>query len=545
MSNQEDSSDIDALIKQLKYSSIPLQRERAAYILSNYRHSKVLEALLNSQLNDLNPKVRDAASRALASLITSEETEGELIEEISSETVDYATKIDNQLFNLTKEFEIIRKGMRKIKFNWKDSVELKQLFTAVERDRFLPKQPNVKSLINSILLLPIDDPDMGRDVAIAMVEILRMSSEESERLNAIGCLNNIITNIDKYTPYFGIAEAYIMIFKASEDFEMRIPAFKSLEEIIIRKRTLARLNQYTNDIVKLLKFSYDQKIRETAVKAYPDLIMTREEKVPYLIDLIIGIVRATYEDKLREMGLKALKSIINKNYLNEENVQSIIKILKSHHKKNVRLRAIELFTQIINQAPVDIYNSASSVLMNIVLKTKEENICYTALQNLEKYSFMNLDTDLTNIILRAVVGEITLKSYHPFVAFRAYNIIESVILNNPESFSIDFASTFIECLKLHKDIGVTEQVLLTFSELIVTRKLIPSDVKQFIKTLLYLSADPEILEGVVSIFKELMIADENVLAEKVINKLMEIVSKTLVKDDIFLLLTELDVHDFV
>ena len=454
MSNQEDSSDIDALIKQLKYSSIPLQRERAAYILSNYRHSKVLEALLNSQLNDLNPKVRDAASRALASLITSEETEGELIEEISSETVDYATKIDNQLFNLTKEFEIIRKGMRKIKFNWKDSVELKQLFTAVERDRFLPKQPNVKSLINSILLLPIDDPDMGRDVAIAMVEILRMSSEESERLNAIGCLNNIITNIDKYTPYFGIAEAYIMIFKASEDFEMRIPAFKSLEEIIIRKRTLARLNQYTNDIVKLLKFSYDQKIRETAVKAYPDLIMTREEKVPYLIDLIIGIVRATYEDKLREMGLKALKSIINKNYLNEENVQSIIKILKSHHKKNVRLRAIELFTQIINQAPVDIYNSASSVLMNIVLKTKEENICYTALQNLEKYSFMNLDTDLTNIILRAV-GEITLKSYHPFVAFRAYNIIESVILNNPESFSIDFASTFIECLKLHKDIGVT------------------------------------------------------------------------------------------
>jgi hypothetical protein len=544
MSDQEDSSDVDALIKQLKYSSIPLQRERAAYILSNYRHSKVLEALLNSQLNDLNPKVRDAASRALASLITSEETEGEIIDDISGETVDYETKIDNQLFNLTKEFEIIRKGMKKIKFNWKDSVELKQLFTAVERDRFLQKQPNVKGLINSILLLPIEDPDMGRDVAIAMVEILRMSSEESERLNAIGCLNNIITNIDKYTPYFGIAEAYIMIFKASEDFEIRIPAFKSLEEIVIRKRTLARLNQYTNDIVKLLKFSYDQKIRETALKAYPDLVMTREDKIPYLIDLIIGIVRATYEDKLRDMGLKALESIISKNYLNEENVQRIIKILKSHHTKNVRTRAIELFTQIINQAPPDIFNTASSVLMSVVFNTKEENICYTALQNIEKYSFMNLDSDLTNIILRTV-DEITLKSYHPFVAFRAYNIIESVILNTPEYFSIDFASIFIECLKLHKDIGVTEQVLLTFSDLIVSRKLIPSDVKQFIKTLLYLSADPEILEGVVSIFKELMIADENVLPEKVINKLMEIVSKTLVKDDIFLLLTELDVHDFV
>lgn len=544
MSDSEDSSDIDALIKQLKYSSIPLQRERAAYILSNYRHSRVLEALLNSQLNDLNPKVRDAASRALATLITSEETEGEIIEGISGETVNYETKIDNQLFNLTKEFEIIRKGMRKIKFNWKDSVELKQLFKAVDRDRYLPKQPNVKGLVNSILLLPIDDPDMGRDVAIAIVEILRMSSEETERLNAIGCLNNIITNIDKYTPYFGIAEAYIMIFKASEDFEMRIIAFRSLEEIIVRKRTLARLNQFTNDIVKLLKFSYDQKIRETAIKAYPDLVLIREEKIPYLIDLIIGIVRATYEDRLREMGLKALNSIIEKSYLNEENVQRIIKILKSHHNKNVRIRAIELFTQIILQASPNIFSSAISVIMSIVLNTKEENICYTALQNVEKYSFMNLDSDLTNIILQTL-DDITLKSYHPFVAFRAYSIIESIILNNPESFSTEFASIFVECLKLHKDIGVTEQVLLTFSDLIVSRKLIPSDVKQFIKTLLYLSADPEVLEGVISIFKELMIADEQVLPEKVINKLMEIVSKTLVKEDIFLLLTELDVQDFV
>ena len=431
MSDFEDSSDVDALIKQLKYSSIPLQRERAAYILSNYRHSKVLEALLNSQLNDLNPKVRDAASRALASLITSEETEGEMIDEITGETIDYETKIDNQLFNLTKEFEIIRKGMKKVKFNWKDSIELNQLFTVVEKDRFLSKQPNVKGLINSILLLPIEDPDMGRDVAIAMSEILRMSSEESERLNAIGCLNNIITNIDKYTPYFGIAEAYIMIFKASEDYEMRISAFKSLEEIIIRKRTLARLNQYTNDIVKLLKFSYDQKIRETALKVYPELVSAREEKIPYLIDIIIGIVRATYEDRLREMGLKALKSIIDKKYLNEENVQRIIKILKSHHSKNVRIRAIELFTQIINQSPQEVFPYAVRVLIKIVLNTKEENICYTALQNIEKYSMMNLDYDLTNIILQTI-GEITLKSYHSFVAFRAYNIIESIILNNPE-----------------------------------------------------------------------------------------------------------------
>lgn len=166
MSDSEDQSNIDGLIKQLKYSSIPIQRERAAYILANIRESKVLEALLNAQLTDPNPRVRDAASQALASLITSGDfDESEIIEHIKDSRRGKSDEPDDesstpQLFNLSKEFEIIRKGMKKVKFNWKDSLELKQLFAAVEKDRYLPKQLNVRSLINSILLLPIDDSDM-------------------------------------------------------------------------------------------------------------------------------------------------------------------------------------------------------------------------------------------------------------------------------------------------------------------------------------------------------------------------------------------------
>ncbi len=548
MSESSETSEIDGLIKQLKYSSIPLQRERAAYILANFPDSNVLEALLHAQLTDPNPKVRDAASQALASLITTEEIEENLIDQFRQKDIEAETgvrhQIDNRLFNLTKDFKIIRKGMRKEKFNWKDSLELNQLFKYVERDKHLKKQPNVKSLINSILLLPIDDPDMGRDVAIGLSEILRVSVDESERLTAIGCLNNIITNIDRYTPYFGIAEAYIMIFKASDDSDMRIAAFKCLEEIIVKKRTLAKLNQYTSDIVKLLTFSYDQKIREIAIFTYPDLILLREERVPYLIDLIIGIVRATYEDRLREMGLKALEAIIIKDFLSEENVQRIVKILKSHHSKNVRTRAIELFTQIYLQAQSDVIENAISALFEIVTNTKEEDICYAAIQNIEKYSLKQYPKKLTSVYL-TTLKEITLKSHHPFLAFRAYSIIDSVILNNPEKFTKTFAKTFIECLKLHKDIGVMEQVLLAYSELTVSRNLIPSDIKQFIKTILYISKDPEILESLVNMFKELMIADERVFAEKVINTLMEIASKNLVKDDIILLLTELDVNDFI
>ena len=543
MSENDDPTDMHALIKQLKYSSIPLQRERAAYILANFRHSKALEALLNAQMQDPNPKVRDAASQALASLITSDDFDEGIVEELQTKDGDVSPSLGSDLFNLSKEFEIIRKGMKKEKLNLSETMELRQLFKAVEKDRHLKKQPNVRTLINSILLLPIDNPDMGRDVAIGIGEILRVSSDESERLTAIGCLNNIITNIDKYTPYFGIAEAYIMIFKASDDPEMRITAFKCLEELIVKKKTLAKLNQYTNDIVKLLKFSYDQKIREIALFSYPDLVLSREEKIPYLIDLIIGVVRATYEDRLREMGLKALEAIIIRDYLSDLNVQRIIKILKSHHTKNVRIRAIELFTQIIYQSIPDIAEISVVILMKIVLNTKEENICYTALQNIEKYTFMSVESDLVIRILRTL-GDITLKSYHPFLAFRAYNILESIILNSPEKFTEDFAETFIDCLKLHKDIGVIEQILLTYSALVTTRNVIPKDVKQYIKTILYVTTDPEILEGLVNIFKELMISDDRVIPEKVVNKLMEIVSKTIVKEDIFLLLTQLEIDEF-
>ncbi|MHA1668206.1 MAG: HEAT repeat domain-containing protein [Candidatus Heimdallarchaeaceae archaeon] len=540
MSDSKENSDLEALIKQLKYSSIPLKRERAAYILANFKDSKALEALLNAQLTDPNPRVRDAASQALASLITSEKIEEEFIEEFSSTKENSVSK----LFNLSKEFEIIRKGMRKVKFDWKDSLELKQLFNSLEKDRFLKKQPNVKSLINSILLLPIDDSDMGRDIAIAISEILRVSSDEIERLTAIGCLNNIVTNIEKYTPYFGIAESSIMIFKASDDPDMRIAAFKCIEEIIVKRKSLARLNQYTNDVVKLLTFSYDQKIREIALFAYPDLVLSREEPIMYLVDLIIGTVRATYEDRLREMGLKALEALIIGDSLNEDNVQRIIKILKSHHTKNVRTRAIELFTQVFLQIPKEEVEQVVSILFAIVMKTKEEDICYNSLQYLEKYIFSQMDHAQRIIILKAI-EDITLKSHHPFLAFRAYSIIESILLNAPKKFTHNFSKVFVESLKLHKDIGVMDQILLALSDLTIHRDLLPSDIKQYIKTILYLTSDPEILEGLINIFKELMLANKNVIAEKVINKLMEIVSKTVVKDDVFLQISQLDEKDFV
>ena len=547
MSSDNETSDIEGLIKQLRYSSIPLQRERAAYILANYRDSRVLEALLNAQLNDPNPRVRDASSQALASLITTEEIEEDLVEQIKSkqesEIKDIERSTGGHLFNLSKDFEIIRKGMKKVKFDWKDSLELKQLFKSVDKDRYLQKQPNVRSLINSILLLPIDDSSLGRDVAITLSEILRVSSDETERTTAIGCLNNIITNIDHYTPFFGIAEAYIMLFKASDESDMRIAACKCLEEVIIKKKSLAKLNQYTNDIVKLLTFSYDQKIREIALFAYPDLVLSQDEKIPYLIDIIIGIVRATYEDQLREMGLKAFEALLLRGFLSEENVQRIIKILKSHHKKNIRTRAIELFTQIYLQTRIEIIDTAISALFEIVINTKEEDICYTAIQNIEKYSFSKIEEDKAKIIFPTLV-DITTQANHPFLAFRAYNIVESVFLNHPIKFTKSFASTYVECLKLHKDIGVMEQILLTYSELTTSRELIPRDVKQYIKTLLYLSPDPEITESLVSVFKELMLSDKGVVAEKIINKLIDIAGKDMVKDDMFWQLTHLNVEDF-
>ncbi|MCK4896247.1 MAG: HEAT repeat domain-containing protein [Candidatus Heimdallarchaeota archaeon] len=549
MSDSEDQSNIDGLIKQLKYSSIPIQRERAAYILANIRESKVLEALLNAQLTDPNPRVRDAASQALASLITSGDfDENDIIEHIKDSRRGKSEESDDepphQLFRLTKEFEIIRKGMKKVKFNWKDSLELKQLFTAVEKDRYLPKQLNVRSLINSILLLPIDDSEMGRDVAISIFEILRVSTEEIERLTAIGCLNNIITNIEKYTPFFGIAEAYIMIFKASDDYEMRMLAFKCLEEVIVKTKTLAKLSLYTNDIVKLLTFSYDQKIREIALSSYPDLVLTPEERVPYLIDLIIGIVRATYEDRLREMGLKALEAIVIRKYLSENNVQLIVKILKSHHNKNVRVKAIESLTQITLQSQPHVVNLAIESLYNIVQNTKEEDICYSSIQIIEKFALTGLDIKAAKIVF-PFIQDVTLKSNHPFLVYRAFNIIESMLLNYPKRFTKEFASTFTECLKLHRDIGVMEQILLAYTELVTHRGLIPSDIKQYLKTILYLSSDPEILEGLINIFKELMVSDKRVVAEQIVNRLMAIISKTIIKEDIFEALTKLEIKEFI
>jgi len=53
-----------------------------------------------------------------------------------------------------------------------------------------------------------------------------------------------------------------MIFKATDESEMRITAFKCLEEIIFKRKSLAKLSQYTSDIIKLLTFSYEKQLRE-------------------------------------------------------------------------------------------------------------------------------------------------------------------------------------------------------------------------------------------------------------------------------------------
>ncbi len=542
MNESTEDSEIDGLIKQLKYSSIPLQRERAAYILANFRDSKVSEVLFSAQLNDPNPRVRDAASQALASLLTDDELDEEE-QKIDRLLLENKDKV-KQLFNITKDFEIIRKGMKKVRPSGKDSLELRQLFKAVKQDRFLQSQPNIRSVINAILLLPIEDSDLGRDVAIALTEILRATSNESLRMNAMGSLNNIITNIDKYTPLFGIAESYIMIFKATDESEMRITAFKCLEEIIFKKKSLAKLSQYTSDIIKLLTFSYEKQLREITLFAYPDLVLATKEKISYLVDIMIGIARATYEDNLREMGLKALEALLKKEKLTELNVERIIKILKSHHDKNIRTRGIELFMQLVFQFNSKTVEYPLNALFNIMMKIKQEDVCYTSLQTISNFAFKHdLSENVKTIFL--FVENIALSASHPLIVNRAFQIVNSILLNFPEKVTEDFSTNFIECLKINSDLGVIDQVITTFTKLCTVRNIIPSDLKQYIKTLIYLSNDTDILESLLSFFTESMITNEKVLAEKVINRLMEIMSLNRDKDSIFYELSNLDISEFL
>ncbi len=542
MNESTEDSEIDSLIKQLKYSSIPLQRERAAYILANFRDSKVSEVLLSAQLNDPNPRVRDAASQALASLLTDDELDEEE-QEIERLLLENKDKV-KQLFNITKDFEIIRKGMKKVRPSGKDSLELRQLFKAVKQDRFLQSQPNIQSVINAILLLPIEDSDLGRDVAIALTEILRITSNESLRMNAMGCLNNIITNIDKYTPLFGIAESYIMIFKATDESEMRITAFKCLEEIIFKRKSLAKLSQYTSDIIKLLTFSYEKQLREITLFAYPDLVLATKEKISYLVDIMIGIARATYEDNLREMGLKALEALLKKEMLTELNVERIIKILKSHHDKNIRMRGIELFMQLVFQFNSKAVEYPLNALFNIIMKIKQEDICYTSLQTISNFAFKHdISENVKTIFL--FVENIALSASHPLIVNRAFQIVNSIVLNFPEKVTEDFSTNFIECLKIHSDLGIMDQVITTFTKLCTVRNIIPSDLKQYIKTLLYLSNDTDILESLLRFFTESMITNEKILAEKVINRLMEIMSLNKDKESVFYELSNLDISEFL
>ncbi|MHA1686922.1 MAG: HEAT repeat domain-containing protein [Candidatus Heimdallarchaeaceae archaeon] len=539
--NSRRHSEIEALIKQLKYSSIPIQRERAAYLLANFRDSRVIEALLHAQLTDPNPRVRDSASQSLAALLTADSDEEEEIfnQEFRNRFKDLYSEYDKELFSFSLDVEIIRKGVKK-SINWKDSLELKQLFNAIERDRYLHKQQNIRNLINSIIMLPINNAELGRDIAIALTEILRVTSDETVRLTAIGSLNNIITSIDRYNPIFGIAEAFIMIFKASDDSDLRIASFKCLETIIQKRKSLSKLSQYIRDIVKLLTFSYEQKIREIALFAYPDLVLVYEEIIPYLVDIIIGIVRATYEDRLREMGLKALEAILVRHLLTEQNVERIVKILKSHHNKNIRIRGIELFTQITLQASDEKIESALNAITELLLNTRNDDICYTALQLVEKTTLHVLLPEYKE--MNKTITKIATTIMHPFVAIRAFHIMESLITNNLDSLTKPFLENFIECLMIHREIGVMEQILIAYIELTTKRDFIPQDVKQYLKTILYISPEAEIQEIMISFFREVLIAEPEILPEKLINKFLEITHSYHTIQDIKYMLENIDIN---
>jgi len=506
------SSEIESLIKQLRFSSLPIQRERAAYILANFPDSRVVEALLTAQLSDPNPRVRNAASQSLATILASGIDEEEF-SNIKKNTM-------KSLFDTDVDVEIIRKGMRKKKINWKDSLEITLLFKQIERDRYLKKQQNIKNIINSLIMMPINDQELGRDIAITLTEILRITSDENERLTAISSLSNIITNIQTYTPRFCIAEAFLMIFKACDDSELRIIAFKDLEEILKQRKSLAKLNQYTTDIVKLLTFSYDQKIRQVALNAYPQLVLSKETTIPYLVDIIIGTVRATYEDRLREVALKAIKAIIKADRLTEANVERIIKILKSHQSKNIRFRAIELITQASVHAADWYLDSTIEAIFKSVMNTRNGDICYNALQQIEKFAIYYPSKN-ADIVFKTIV-DIARYSSHPLIALRAFNIFESVVINNPELVSKDFVNNYVECIHIHKELSVVEQILISYSQLTIQRKILPADAKQYLKTVLYFSKDPELQELLINYFREAVLSMQDVLPEKILHKLLEI-----------------------
>ncbi len=527
MAKNDDTDDsieeVKQLIQQLKESSMPIQRERAANLLSHYRSTEVLEALLQSQLHDSNKRVREACSSSLAALLTFiDESEEEEIRKLKKELEETEgnKEIKAQLFDFSKEFEIIRKGEPRKKYDWRESYELNHLFKCIERDKFLPNQQNIKNLINSILLLPIDNSDMGRDVAITLIQILSVTSDETERESIIGYLNNIITNIAEYTPYFGIAEAIVMIFKSSDSSSIRVQAMACLERVIVKKKSLAHLSRYTSDIVKLITFSYDQKIREIALSAYPDFISTEDKPIQYLVDLIINVVRATYEDRLREMGLKTLESLIMYDMLTEKNFERIVKILKSHHPKNIRSRGIEIFTQVILQSSKDLYPFALDCLFNILMNSRQPDICYYSLQNIEKYAIKPINLDIAPFVFQ-LIEKITLHTQHTLIGLRALNILESIVVNHPECLNDAFVTSFTDCLKLSNDIGVMDQILQAFTKLITLKKVDPQSIYCDLKAILLLSPGADIQELLISIFKELLLAINGAKPEIIINEMIE------------------------
>ncbi len=550
--SDSDKSEVRKLIDQLKKEKSPKMRIRAAELLSHIDSSESLEALLQAQLNDPNPRVKEAASKAVASFLTTSQPEelnevhaidgSEDEDEIDSEDDEKekpSTALNNKLYDPTKKIKVIRTGMHKRKYRWKEFPEIDKLFDSIEKDRFLPKQQIVRSLLNSLLMLPIDDVDLGRDVALTLIEVLDVSSDEDERAEIIASLNNIITNIDKYNAYFGVAESFLMIMNSSSTAKIRVAGIKCLEETILKGHTLINLSRYTNDIQKLMTFSYDQKIRTMALKAYPDIVLSSTSYITFLSDLIIGILRATYEEQLRKLGLKALESLIVTDNLTEEFYECIIDILKSHQPKSIRLRATEIFISFSSNLKGEKRDFTLRNIREIIKKSTNDDICFSSLQLMEKLaSEKDSHPNLKKIF--ELILEIGTNMRSTLLVIRAFSMLEEMINRCPNCVTYEYLENYLHILSVTQDMGVLERIIETYTELIIYRNIHSSNLFHCLKTISMLPHEELIIENLIKHFRNALVDYHDLDPDNLLQFIVKISNKT--KDRT--IITN-EIHDYV
>lgn len=539
--SDSDKSEVRKLIDQLKKDRSPKMRIRAAELLSHLNSSESLEALLQAQLNDPNPRVKEAASKAVASFLTTSQTEElnevhereEREKEAEEDKMDgendgeekSSTGINNRLYDPTKKIKVIRTGMYKRKYRWKEFPEIDKLFDSIEKDRFLPKQQIVRSLLNSLLMLPIDNVDLGRDVALTLIEVLDISSDEDERADIIASLNNIITNIDKYNAYFGVAESFLMIMNSSSTATIRVAGIKSLEETILKGHTLIHLSRHTNDIQKLMTFSYDQKIRIMALKAYPDIVLSSTSYITFLSDLIIGVLRATYEEQLRKLGLKALESLIVTDNLTEEFYEAIIDILKSHQPKSIRLRATEIFTSSSSNLKGEKRDFTLRNIREIIKRSKNDDICFSSLQLIEKLAGEKDSHPNLKKIFELIL-EIGTNTRSTLLVIRAFSMLEEVINRCPNCVTDEYLENFLHVLGVTQDIGVLERTIETYTELIIYRNMHPSNLFHCLKTISMFPHEELIIENLIKHFRNALVDYHDLDPDNLLQFIAKISNKT-------------------